>query len=824
MKKRIKFMIGPIYNYVRKANHRRVYQYRGYYEKLNVMDDTIFYESRDGKSLSDSPYAIFKFLVHHPEYKHFKHIWSINSSGELDRVVAPYKGLNNVTFVKRHSKEYLKCLATSKYLINNSTFQSFFIPKDEQVYINTWHGTPLKSMGFDIPGNPAQSQNVIRNFLSADYLLSPNQHTTNIFLESYKLKGVYHGEIIQEGYPRIDSTYHTDPDVFKSLLTGLALRINPDKQTILYAPTWKGTSISKRKNDLEQIIRDMSYLKQQVGEEYNVFIKVHPFLYNEARKFSEIKDLLIPDAVDTNELLSVVDILITDYSSIFFDFLVTNKPILFYIWDYQIYKEERGVYLSEDEWPGPTLFTIQQVSAAIRDISKISCDYKPVYQAAKDKFTAHDDGNVTPRIVQYIFNESKTPLNVIRPLESDKKKILIYPGGLRNNGITSSFINLTDNIDFNQYDVSIYMNTPTSNETLKNIEKVNKQARFLFRDDFAVNSLYEDYRDKFIHHSGAHTAFTKKLYPENAYRREFRRVFGRTKFDYAIDFSGYSLNWAKYILAADADKKLCYMHNDLLSDSERTINGRKPHRTNLRGLFSVYHRFDKLVSVSSGTMELNRNNLSEFAEEFKFDYAMNSINPEKIRKLGNEDVTEHFKSSEKDDFQEPSQDHLNFVTMGRLSPEKGQDNLIKAFAQFHHDFSTSKLYIIGEGPLRNNLEKLIAELQLKDTVFLVGQLENPFPLMKKCDCFVLSSHYEGQPMVLLEAMTHGMKIIATDIVANRTVLENGRYGLLVENSIEGLTQGLTQLARNELNNKLDEFIPEEYNKKAMATFYQVLER
>jgi len=245
-------MIGPIYNYVRKENHRRSYQYRGYYEKLNVMDDTIFYESRDGKSLSDSPYAIFKYLVHHPEYKHFKHIWSINCSGELDNVVAPYKGLNNVTFVKRYSKEYLKCLATSKYLINNSTFQSFFIPKDEQVYINTWHGTPLKSMGFDIPGNPAQSQNVMRNFLSADYLFSPNQHTTNIFLESYKLKGVYHGEIIQEGYPRIDSTYHTDPDVFKSFLAGLALRINPNKQTILYAPTWKGTSISEAKNDMNQ--------------------------------------------------------------------------------------------------------------------------------------------------------------------------------------------------------------------------------------------------------------------------------------------------------------------------------------------------------------------------------------------------------------------------------------------------------------------------------------------------------------------------------------------------------------------------------------------
>ena len=172
---------------------------------------------------------------------------------------------------------------------------------------------------------------------------------------------------------------------------------------------------------------------------------------------------------------------------------------------------------------------------------------------------------------------------------------------------------------------------------------------------------------------------------------------------------------------------------------------------------------------------------------------------------------------------EPIKENYNFITMGRLSPEKGQDNLITAFGQFQQNFPNSKLYILGEGPLRRDLENLIAELRLDESVYLTGQLENPFALMKKCDCFVLSSHYEGQPMVLLEAMTHGMNIIATDIVANRNVLEDGRYGLLVENSIEGLEKGLTQLAKNELNNKLDEFIPEEYNKKAMASFYQVLE-
>ncbi|WP_066065385.1 CDP-glycerol glycerophosphotransferase family protein [Neobacillus soli] len=1029
LKRRIKFIIEPIYYYFRKAHRRRNFQYTRYFKKLKVLNNTILYESRDGKSLTDSPYAIFKYLLDNPDFKDFNHIWSVSSFEELKTVIGRYKGLKNVTFVKRNSKEYLKCLATCKYLINNSTFQSFFIPKKEQVYVNTWHGTPLKSMGFDIPGSPAHSQNVVRNFLSADYLLSPNEHTTNMFLNSYKLNGLYNGEIIQEGYPRIDLTLNTDQETFKSFLAGLALNLDKNKQTILYGPTWKGSNISKAKNDMFQIISDMTHLKAQVGEEYNLFIKVHPFLYEQAKQFDEIKDILIPDFVDTNELLSMVDLLITDYSSIFFDYLVTNKPVLFYIWDYDDYNEERGLYLADDELPGPTLFTIQEVAAAVQNILKIIEDYKPAYHAAQNRFTAYDDGKVTNRITGYIFNRSNAPLNVIKPLETGKKRILIYPGGMMNNGITSSFINLMDNIDFSKYDVSIFMKTPKTNEALNNVAKVNKQARFLFQNGTAVNSIFEVYRDKFVHNRGAHSYLTKRLYPEKAYKREFKRYFGRAQFDYCIDFSGYSLYWAKYLLASDAPKKICYMHNDIRTDSEKVINGRRPHRINLRGLFSVYHKFDKLVSVSAGTMELNKQHLTEYAEEFQFDYVMNSINPKKILKDPREDSTgvlttletnqllsnEVFKARarinnpgdrfvwnrpevlkgaekltaaasfvdqdvaiireartestdyykftiddrivgwlakdcfeilpdsilfekqvnklavvrhvndhdiwsrpyetegtqmispakdfkgllvevnleartqqgmysrfsirgkligwiesaalytireydiknnakakleksmyktlnfrrykriapngmlpEKDETEkvvipEPSTQNYNFITMGRLSPEKGQDNLIKAFGKFQDDFQNSKLYILGEGPLRKDLESLIAELNLEESVYLMGQLDYPFTFMKKCDCFVLSSHYEGQPMVLLEAMTLGMKIIATDIVANRTVLEQGRYGLLVENSIAGLEQGLQQLARNEFDNKLDEFIPEEYNKKAMDTFYRVLE-
>ncbi|MGE7879231.1 CDP-glycerol glycerophosphotransferase family protein [Peribacillus muralis] len=1196
LKRRAEFLLQPVMNFFLRENHKRVINYAKYYEKSSVEKNTILYESRDGNSMTDSPYAMFAYMIGNQDFKDYLHIWSIQDFDILSGVIAKYKDMPNVKFVQRNSKEYLKWLATSEYLINNSTFQSFFIPKKDQVYINTWHGTPLKSMGFDIPGNPSHSQNVVRNFLSADYILSPNAHTTDMFTKSYKLHGLFKGEIIEAGYPRIDMTLNTDPEEYKGYLKTLGLALQDGKQNILYAPTWKGTNLAKVDNDILQIIADMNDLGDQVGEQYNILIKVHPFLYKEAAKHADITDRLVPDYVDTNELLAAVDLLITDYSSIFFDYLVTGRPILFYTWDTDVYSEQRGQYLKNDELPGPMLFNAKELVQAVKDIEDVKKSYADKYHKMKQQFTNYEDGDVTERIVHHIFNNATKHLNTITGLDSSKEKILIYPGGMRDNGITSSFINLMNNIDYDKYDVTCFTATPHSQEALKNLNKVNKNVRFLFKPGLPVYNLKEVYKDKFIHNRGERGSLGKKLYPEEAYIREHARLFGKTQFDYVIDFSGYSHYWAKFLLAADSKKKVCYMHNDLLSESEKTFNGRRPHRINLRGLFSVYHRFDKLVSVSEGTMELNRNNLLQYADYEKFDFVMNSINPEKILQIKTEEAapsitdeeasitTENFKArailrdvrnhhawnilpsnkgafqfaleerfedaeimitrkakgneatyykfsfnnqtigwineeaveflpdsiiyekdldkiaklvrprgnfiwsqpykvegtykvsgshdfkgilvnvdkevktqhsiysrisinqteigwvdnsalsmqeqctitedmSEMDKLQimlkrkymlaqnykkykkfldkldnrtlkevntsaqkygkimnpedhtiwtkaypnykakrvgkaaeydgqtvkitkynrtrkggyylfeldnkkigwlntsafemidepvvlkerevhgmaeiklgnynifnkpyglldamvvpegpsfdgclvefdkeavtqlgtynhlvkdgkslgwldqqalivqevlglevnnhfvpYPNENDYNFVNMGRLSPEKGQDNLIHAFASFHEKHRNSKLYILGQGPLREDLQAIIDELELNHSVHLLGQLENPFSFMEKCDCFVLSSHYEGQPMVLLEAMTLGMKIMATDIVANRTVLENGKYGLLVENSINGLEKGLSTMANN-AESKPEKFDYHQYNALAMETFKKCL--
>lgn len=230
------------------------------------------------------------------------------------------------------------------------------------------------------------------------------------------------------------------------------------------------------------------------------------------------------------------------------------------MWDADDYNKQRGKYINNEDLPGPVLYNVRELVEAIGNIHQVKSEFQTNYEKNKVKFTNHDDGNVTKRVVEKIF-KNKGQLNVIRDLDKKKEKILIYPGGMKNNGITSSFLNLMNNIDFDKYDVSCFMKTPHSREVLNNINKVNKNVRFIFKPGLPVYTLFDVYKDKLVHNRGANGKLEKKLYPEDAYLREHKRLFGKSKFDYVIDFSGYSLYWAKYLVCADAKRRfaICTM-------------------------------------------------------------------------------------------------------------------------------------------------------------------------------------------------------------------------------------------------------------------------
>ncbi|MFU7539435.1 CDP-glycerol--glycerophosphate glycerophosphotransferase, partial [Enterococcus casseliflavus] len=141
--------------------------------------------------------------------------------------------------------------------------------------------------------------------------------------------------------------------------------------------------------------------------------------------------------------------------------------------------------------------------------------------------------------IERIFNNKRTKRIEEVILRNDLNKLIIYPGGMKNNGISTSFINLTNNLDFNKYDVSIILNKPVSDEEISNLNKINENVRMLFRPGRTLYSRSEILRDLFIQ------AFTSKkvwrfVLPKQAYKREATRIVGNVHFDAAIDFSGYS--------------------------------------------------------------------------------------------------------------------------------------------------------------------------------------------------------------------------------------------------------------------------------------------
>ncbi len=827
LSRKYKFIASPILKRAKSKYQKKVNQYAQLYHSTSIKPHQILYQVRDGKSITDSPYAIFLGLNAHETFSNYQHIWIVDHPDTLVFYQEKFKVFQNVSFVIKESNEYLKALTESKFLINNATFPAYFTKKPQQIYINTWHGTPLKHMGFDVKNNLKGSQNTMKNFLASDYMISPNAHTTNIFKHAFKLDGLYSGEILEIGYPRIDLTINTTANEAREYLAEhLNLKKNP---IILYCPTWRGKNVNDPENSLLNVFEEIKLLNQKLP--HQVLVKVHPFVYSKAKEMPELKPYLVPDFLDTNQLMPAVDLMITDYSSIFFDFLVTDKPIVFYVPDLDKYQNERGVYIDLCALPGPVADNIQDVITLVSNESYKDADVQGKYAKFKHNFVNYENGSVTERLIESVFlNQQDTSSK--NASHHQKEKILLYPGGMKHNGITTSVINLLANINYDKYDVTVFTNNTNNVEQLNNLQSLNDNVRIVLRRGPMIATFKELYQNEFVRQRGIYKSFEKRLYPKALFEREFRKIFGDSQFDYAIDYSGYAMFWSNLVLASGAKKKYILLHSDIKSDMERTVKGKRPHYQNLKGVISLYPYFDKLVSVSEATKKLNQSNFGGLKLKNRHIASRNTINIEKINQLVDDDsdlfekngtpvlptLTEH--GMEAIEF---SQDDFKIVSVGRLSPEKGFDLLIKAVAELAPKYPQLKLYILGDGPLKGTLKSLVEQLGIQNHVYFLGQRRNPFFIVKRADVFALTSHYEGQSMVILEALTVGTHVLASDIIANRYVLEDEKYGMLVEKNEVDIAKGLEQFI-NGTNKDYTKFDAVAYNEETIQEFYSLLER
>ena len=214
-------------------------------------------------------------------------------------------------------------------------------------------------------------------------------------------------KILEYGYPANDPLYATDREErAKKIKEKLGIPL--DKKVIMYAPTWRDDNyyeIGQFKFDLDL---DVNRLEKEFGDEYVILLRLH-YLVVEALDISKYGDFAVNGSAydDVTDLYLITDILITDYSSVFFDFANLKRPVLYYTYDLERYRDVlHGFYLSmEDDLPGPMLLTNDDVVDAIKNIDKIEEQYKDRYEEFYNRFCCVDDGHASERVVKKIFGE-----------------------------------------------------------------------------------------------------------------------------------------------------------------------------------------------------------------------------------------------------------------------------------------------------------------------------------------------------------------------------------------------------------------------------------
>lgn len=430
---------------------------------------------------------------------------------------------------------------------------------------------------------------------------------------------------------------------------------------------------------------------------------------------------------------------------------------------------------------------------------------------------------------QLLFDKSKWVRN-----SSKKKNIVIYAGGFQNNGVTTSVINLSYNIDYNKYNVIYIDKWKYDVDSEKNVLKLNDLSTLIFRTG-ATDYLMEERKPaNQLQSVKGYDSLTHKSqsYAKKVFQRELTRLLGDVKIDVAIDFSGYVVFWTSIMAFSNARVKLIYQHNDMFAELSKVVNGKLKHAEKLPQVFQLYKFFDSIVSVGEKTLELNADHLSNYATKDQYGYVANSIVVDDILGKANDSsnvvqINDNDYLIEDDMFKLlPNEEIFTLVNIGRMGPEKDQKKLISAFYEAKKHLATPiKLFIIGSGELEDSLKKQVSSLKLDSDVIFSGQVNNPYIFLKRASAFVLSSNHEGQPMVLLESLTLGKPIIATDIAGNRSVLGEDYSDYLVNNSEKAIYQKIVELCSNKIHGKMNSlnFDAKSYNEESMNLFYKLIE-
>ncbi|KAA8326107.1 hypothetical protein LAA29_100159 [Leuconostoc carnosum] len=351
------------------------------------LKNVMVYGSFWGKNFSDNPRAIYQFVTENK--------LSYKQVVVLQHNLGQYADLDNVDFVKPGSFRYYAYLARARYLFNNVNFDDDYIKRNDQIEVQTMHGTPLKKLGLDSPGEimPSAVDKYVAKNRRWDYLTVPSDYVAEISHSAFQ----HNATILPIGYARNDELFIKNTDEYKEKIKkNMALPSN--KRVVLYAPTWR-----VRGEFIPQI--DFDALREQITEDTVLILKLHQFM-STANIPDNLKDFvkIVSDEIEISDLYLIADVLITDYSSVMFDYAVLKKPMIFYVYDYEKYSETmRPLYFDfKEEAPGKLAYTQIELVDALNHINDYENDYSDKISAFRKKFIQYDDGNSRQKLLETI--------------------------------------------------------------------------------------------------------------------------------------------------------------------------------------------------------------------------------------------------------------------------------------------------------------------------------------------------------------------------------------------------------------------------------------
>jgi CDP-glycerol glycerophosphotransferase len=376
-----------------------IFLYHIFLKVLPINNRVIFFESNVGRNYSSNPKYVYEEMIKMGLDKEFKCIWS------LEDITLKIPG--NAKKVKRARLSYLYYIAIAKIWVCDTRMPTFLIKRPETTYIQLWHGTPLKKLAMDMDVlkmseglELSEYKRLFKeNTKTWDYLISQSNYTTKKFRSSFNFKN----KIINTGFPRNDILFKkNNSNSINSIKINYNIPIN--KKVILYAPTWRDDEFYR--NGIYKFYSkiDFDYLKKELSDTHIIIIKLH-YLVIDSIDWSRYKGFIyvMDHLVDIQEIYLISDVLITDYSSVMFDYSILKRPMIIYTEDYEKYKNKlRGFYFNIfEEFPGPIVKNTNDLVESIKNYDKKKYDAQ--YNIFLNKFTSFDDGNASSRIVQLIL-------------------------------------------------------------------------------------------------------------------------------------------------------------------------------------------------------------------------------------------------------------------------------------------------------------------------------------------------------------------------------------------------------------------------------------